>query len=62
MENDYLNGDVTPQIFEISKLNYERKRVHFSPYDFFFIISIYTWCMREKDVLPSAHIHVFPWL
>ena len=60
VENDYLNGDVTPQIFlKFSELHvkYERKRVHFSPYEFFFIISIYTWCMKEKNVLPCAHIY-----
>ena len=37
MENDYLNGDVTPRIFEIFRINYmkyERKIVHISPYDF----------------------------
>ena len=31
------------------ELKYERKRVHFSPNEFFFIISIYTWCMRERE-------------
>ena len=52
VENDYLNGGVTPRIF----LNYERKLVHFSPYEFVFIISIYTLCTKEKNVLPCAFI------
>ena len=35
--------NVTPGIFfEILELKYERKRVLFSPYDFFFILSINT--------------------
>ena len=38
VENDYLNVDFV----KFSELKYERKRVHFSPYEFFFIISIYT--------------------
>ena len=34
---------ITPRIFlKFSELKYERKWVHFSPYEFFFIISIYT--------------------
>ena len=56
VENDYLNGDVTPWFFlKFSELKYERQRVHFSSYEFFFIISLYTWCMKEKNVL--AHIY-----
>ena len=43
VKNDYLNGDVTPQIFlKFSEVRGEHKQVHFSPYKFFFIISIYT--------------------
>jgi len=58
VENDYLNGDShTTDFLKFSELKYERKRVHFSPYEFFFIISIYTWCMKEKNVLPCAHIY-----
>ena len=53
VENDYLNGDVTPRIFlKFSELKYERNRVHFSAYEFFFIISIYTLCMKEKKCTP----------
>ena len=56
--NYYLNGDVTPRIFlKFSELKHEHKRLHFSPYEFFFIISIYTWCMKEKNVLHCAHIY-----
>ena len=40
--------------FKFSELKYERKRVNFSPYEFFFIISINTWCMRERNVLSRA--------
>ena len=53
----YLNGGVTTDFFLFSELKYERKRVHFSPYEFFFIISIYTLYMKEKNVLPCAHIY-----
>ena len=43
VENDYLNGDVTPRIFfEIFRIKIRAQGVHFSPYEFFFIISIYT--------------------
>ena len=56
-ENDYLNGDVTPDVFKFSELEYEGKRVHFSPYEFLSIILIFTWCMREKNVLPYTHIY-----
>ena len=42
VENDYLNGGVT-YFLKFSEFKYESKRVHFSPYEFFFIISIYTW-------------------
>ena len=43
------NDDVTPQIVEISKSNYEHKRVHFSPYDFFlYYINIHMVQERER--------------
>ena len=49
----------TTDFLKFSEFKYERKRVHFSPYEFFFIISIYTWCMKDKNVvlLPYARIH-----
>ena len=47
----------TTDFFEIFRI-YERKRVYFSPYEFFFIISIYTWCMKKKNVLPCAYIYI----
>ena len=57
VEKDYLNGDATPRTVKFLELKYERRRVHFSPYEFFFIMSICTWCMKEKNVLPCAHIY-----
>ena len=58
VENDYLNGNVTPRIFfKFSELKYERKRVHFSPYEFFFIISICIWFIRKKKLLSCTNIY-----
>ena len=37
--------------FKFSELKYKPKQVHFSSFQFFFIISMYDWCMREKNVL-----------
>ena len=43
VENDYLNREYhTSDFLKFSDIKYERKRVHFSPYEFFFIILIYT--------------------
>ena len=44
-----LNGNVTTHFFfNFLQLKHERKRVHFSPYDFFFIILIYTGAWNRK--------------
>ena len=37
VENHYLNGDDTPRFLKFSELIYVRKRVHFSPYEFFLL-------------------------
>ena len=42
---------------KFSELKYERKRVHFSPYDFFFIISIYTYSAWERKMYSLALIY-----
>ena len=48
-----LNGDVTPRIFfNSSKLKYERKWVHFSLYEFFIFISIYTHVHEREKCAP----------
>ena len=44
VENDYLKGDVTPQII----LNYERKRVHFTVRFFLYYIDIHKVHEKEK--------------
>ena len=53
VENNYLNGDVTPRIFlKLSELITSASGYIFLFTNFFFIISIYTWCMKEKKCTP----------
>ena len=46
----------TSDFLNFSELKYERKQVHFSPYIFFIIIPIYTYCIKE-EIYSFALIH-----
>ena len=49
-ENDSMEMSHHGFISKFSELKYEPKRVHFSSYECFFILTIYTWCMKEKKM------------
>ena len=58
VRGEWLSQCHTTDFVKFSELKYERKWVHISPYEFFFIISIYTWFMKEKKMCSFALIYI----